>query len=123
MGRDVLPLPFITVAKARNSCRAGGWPTATPSGQGDRRDQTMRCVSGRSAPALAAAIAGIMLSVSACSGPGGGAAICASAGGTVVDGTCSRWSVRLEAAKQMCETSGGVFLAGQDTCAYGMGGP
>jgi hypothetical protein len=75
-----------------------------------------------SARRLAAALATIALALSACA-TGGGAGICEAAGGTYAGGTCSRWSPVLEAAKRMCETRGGVFLAGQDTCAFGMGGP
>jgi hypothetical protein len=61
----------------------------------------------------------------------GGAAGCAlrgtalgeAAGGTYAGGTCIRWSPDQQAAQDACETSGGVYLGGQDTCEFGMGGP
>jgi hypothetical protein len=52
--------------------------------------------------------------LSACAASGGSAGICEAAGGTYVDGTCTRSSPSLDAARRAC---------GQDTCAFGMGGP
>src|SRR5262245_42441756 len=69
-----------------------------------------------------AVLVAVALMISGCAGAGG-AAMCEAAGGTYASGTCSRWNAELEAAKQRCETRGGVFLAGQDRCAFGMGGP
>ncbi len=51
------------------------------------------------------------------------AAICASAGGTYVGGTCSRWTPRRQAAEDFCESQGGVYLTGDERCAFGEGGP
>ena len=51
------------------------------------------------------------------------ASVCKSAGGTYVGSTCSRSSPREQAVKESCESGGGVFLRGQDLCAYGEGGP
>jgi hypothetical protein len=49
--------------------------------------------------------------------------ICEGAGGTYVGGTCSRWGPRQQAEEQMCESSGGVYLRGEESCAVGEGGP
>ena len=71
-------------------------------------------------------LAGIVLSLAGCAGSGGrlsGTALCEAAGGTYTGGTCSRWGPAQQAAQEMCETSGGVYLAGQEQCAFGMGGP
>ena len=51
------------------------------------------------------------------------AASCARAGGAYRDGICERWSAGQQAAREACESRGGVYLTGQDSCAYGMGGP
>src|SRR5262245_2282850 len=69
--------------------------------------------------ALGTVAAGLALTLSACAG--GGVAICEAAGGQYVGGTCSGWTSALEVAKEWCETHGGVFLAGQNTCAFGLG--
>lgn len=50
-------------------------------------------------------------------------AICEGAGGTYVGGTCSRWGPREEEAQQMCESHGGVYLRGEESCVLGGGGP
>jgi len=76
----------------------------------------MRAV--RSVPFAIAA----MLSLAGCSA--GGLAICTSAGGTYEAGTCTRsTSAEQQAAEQQCEGRGGVYLRGQDTCEFGVGGP
>lgn len=62
-----------------------------------------------------------LLSLTACSS--GALAICASTGGTYAAGTCTRSSADQQAAEQLCEARGGVYLRGQDTCAIGAGGP
>jgi hypothetical protein len=62
-----------------------------------------------------------LLSLGACSA--GGPSVCASAGGTYAAGTCTRSSAGQEAAEQLCQARGGVFLRGQDICAVGAGGP
>jgi hypothetical protein len=51
------------------------------------------------------------------------AAICASAGGTYTGGTCSKSNARLRAAEDACESVGGVYLMGDERCAFGEGGP
>lgn len=61
----------------------------------------------------------VLLSLTACSA--GGAAICASVGGTYAAGVCTR--AGHEAAAQECQARGGVYLTGQDICAVGAGGP
>jgi hypothetical protein len=73
----------------------------------------------RLSPGLLAIAA--LLSLTACSS--GALAICASAGGTYAAGTCTRSSADQQAAEQLCEARGGVYLRGQDTCAIGAGGP
>lgn len=68
-------------------------------------------------------LAGIVLSLAGCVGSGlSGTALCEAAGGTYTGATCSRWGPGQQAAKKMCETSGGVYLAGQEQCEFGMGG-
>ena len=60
----------------------------------------------------------VVLPVTGCAG----ASICAAAGGTYADGTCTRWSAGQEAAEQWCQRHGGVYLRGQDDCQFGAGG-
>jgi len=67
-----------------------------------------------------AAVAALALSVAGCAGASG-TAICEAAGGTYTAGTCSRSSPGQQAAERACEGRGGVYLSGQDTCAFGMG--
>lgn len=50
------------------------------------------------------------------------ATLCAAAGGAYTDRTCIRWSPGLQAAQDACAAVGGVYLGGQDTCAFGAGG-
>jgi hypothetical protein len=49
--------------------------------------------------------------------------ICKAAGGAYAGGACIRWSPSQQAAQEACETSGGVYQGGLDTCEFGMGGP
>jgi len=49
--------------------------------------------------------------------------LCAGAGGAYTAGACTRWSPGQQAAQDGCEASGGVYLGGNDTCEFGMGGP
>ena len=75
---------------------------------------------------MTAVLAGIVLSLAGCAGSGGrlsGTALCEAAGGTYTGGTCSRWGPAQQAAQEMCETSGGVKLAGQERCEFGIGAP
>jgi len=72
-------------------------------------------------PSLGLLAVAALLSLTACSS--GTLAICASAGGTYAAGTCTRSSADQQAAEQLCEARGGVYLRGQDTCAIGAGGP
>jgi hypothetical protein len=62
----------------------------------------------------------ILLCLAACSP---GQAICTSAGGTYSVGTCTRSSANQQAAEQLCQARGGVYLRGQDSCAIGASGP
>ncbi len=71
--------------------------------------------------ASSAALAAALLSLAGCAL--NGTAICEAAGGTYVGGTCSRWGPRQRAAQEMCESNGGVYLTGEDRCAFGEGGP
>jgi hypothetical protein len=66
-----------------------------------------------------------ILALSACtgSGPFSATAICERAGGDYVGNTCAhRWTPAELAARQWCETHGGVYLQG-DGCEFGEGGP
>lgn len=65
-------------------------------------------------------LAGIVLSLAGCGLSG--TALCEAAGGTYTGDTCSRWGPAQQAAQEMCETSGGVYLTGTEECAFGMGG-
>jgi hypothetical protein len=74
---------------------------------------------------LGAVIVSAVLTLSACTGTGrfSATAICERSGGDYVAGTCEhRWTPDELAAKQWCETHGGVFL-GHDSCEFGSGGP
>ena len=68
---------------------------------------------------IATAVA--LVSLAGCAGDA--AAICASAGGTYTGSTCSKSNERLRAAEAACESVGGVFLMGDERCAFGEGGP
>jgi hypothetical protein len=69
------------------------------------------------------AIGIVALALSSCSGVEAGK-ICAAAGGTYRAGTCeAELGPAQREAKQWCETHGGVYLAGQGSCAFGEGGP
>ena len=70
---------------------------------------------------LVRAIVLAALVAAGCAGGLGGASLCEGAGGAYAGGTCSQSSPSLQAAKDSCETRGGVFLAGQNICAYGLG--
>ncbi len=67
-----------------------------------------------------------VLALSACTGTGrfSAAAICERAGGDYVGNTCQhRWTPAELAAKQWCETHGGVYSVGDGGCQLGSGGP
>ena len=68
-----------------------------------------------------AAGAVVLLSLAGCARDA--AAICAAAGGTYTGSTCSKSNERLRAAEAACESVGGVFLMGDERCAFGEGGP
>ena len=68
---------------------------------------------------VAAAVA--LLSLGGCARDA--AAICTSAGGIYTGSTCSKSNERLRAAEAACESVGGVFLMGDERCAFGEGGP
>jgi hypothetical protein len=62
-----------------------------------------------------------MLSLAACTtGQFSAPAICEATGSHWVDGACQLTSDQL-ALKQWCETHGGVYLRGNDDCAFGEG--
>jgi hypothetical protein len=63
----------------------------------------------------------VVIALAGCAG--GAVSLCESAGGTYAGGTCSGWGPRQDAEQRMCDMSGGVYLAGQGECAFGMGGP
>jgi len=48
--------------------------------------------------------------------------LCRNAGGTYTNGSCDASTPAQKAAKEWCETHGGVYLAGQEYCAFGAGG-
>jgi len=54
-------------------------------------------------------------------GCAGAPATCASAGGRYVDGTCVKSGLTELAIRRYCEERGAVFLAGSNTCAWGIG--
>jgi hypothetical protein len=49
--------------------------------------------------------------------------ICQNAGGRYTTGGCDASTPAQQAARDWCETAGGVYLAGQEYCAFGHGGP
>ena len=49
------------------------------------------------------------------------AAICARAGGTFAGGACIRSGPEEAAVKRLCQERGAIYLAGSNTCAYGVG--
>jgi hypothetical protein len=79
----------------------------------------LRVFSGLVGAVLVAAV----LTLSACTGRLSATTICARSGGDYVGGTCEHnWTSGELAAKEWCETHGGVFL-GHDRCEFGSGGP
>jgi hypothetical protein len=69
-------------------------------------------------------IVAAILPLSACSGTGrfSATAICERSGGRYVERTCERESSPEElATKQWCQTHGGVYLSGNETCEWGYG--
>jgi len=72
---------------------------------------------------LGAVIVAAVLTLSACTGTFSATALCERSGGDWVAGTCAHhWTPGELAAKEWCETHGGVFLA-HDSCEFGSGGP
>jgi len=71
---------------------------------------------------LIALIGAAFLLLTACAGGLNGRAICEAGGGRYAGSTCE---TQLRAGqlefRQWCETHGGVYLTGQDDCAFGMG--
>ena len=49
--------------------------------------------------------------------------ICENAGGRYTSSGCDTSTPAKRAAQDRCETQGGVYLAGQERCAFGEGGP
>lgn len=73
-------------------------------------------------PHILRVLAGTMaIALSCLSGCAGAAATCASAGGRYVDGTCTKSGPAELAVRRYCQERGAVFLAGSNTCAYGIG--
>ena len=64
------------------------------------------------------------LLLTACASGFDSAAICDAAGGRWVGGLCEyRLTPEQLALRQWCETQGGRYLTGDNTCAFGRGGP
>jgi hypothetical protein len=69
-------------------------------------------------------VVGAVLSLSACTGAGRISDLCGATGGHWVGAICQHQWTRAERAEQAgCEGAGGVYLQGDDTCAFGEGGP
>ena len=69
---------------------------------------------------IGAALVVTILCVAACADS---AAICSQAGGEYANGACTLSDSSQLAVRHWCETHGGVYLAGPNTCGYGSGGP
>ena len=65
------------------------------------------------------AITAAALTLAGCAAPG--TSLCAAAGGTYERGTCSAPSAN-EAVEAACERRGGMYLPGQNYCAFRGGG-
>jgi len=72
--------------------------------------------------ALSVIVIALMLPLSACS-TDQLVRICRNAGGKYTNTGCDVSSPAQKSAKDWCETHGGVYLAGQEYCALGAGGP
>jgi hypothetical protein len=72
--------------------------------------------------ALSVTVVALMLVLSACS-TAQLIRICENAGGRYTNGGCDTSTPAKQAARDWCETHGGVYLAGQEYCAFGEGGP
>ena len=73
---------------------------------------------------LLGTVVAVALSLSACSGTGrfSATAICERSGGHYDGGTCEHESSpEALATKQWCQTHGGVYLDGNETCEWGYG--
>ena len=71
-----------------------------------------------------AIIAAGALALTACASGLDAAAICERAGGRWAGGLCEyRLTPEQLALRQWCETQGGRYLNGDNTCAFGRGGP
>ena len=71
--------------------------------------------------ALAGLIMTLAITLSCLSGCAGSAGTCASAGGTYADGACTLSGPEVDAMKRRCQERGAPYLAGSNTCAYGIG--
>jgi len=71
--------------------------------------------------ALSVIVIALMLLLSACS-TDQLVRICQNAGGRYTNEGCDASTPAQKAAKDWCETHGGVYLAGQEYCAFGAGG-
>jgi hypothetical protein len=72
--------------------------------------------------ALRVTVVALMLVFSACS-TAQLIRICENAGGRYTNEGCDTSTPAKQAARDWCETHGGVYLAGQESCAFGAGGP
>jgi hypothetical protein len=75
----------------------------------------------RTPVSLSMIVVPLMLLLSACT-TDQLARICQNAGGRYTAEGCDASTPAQKAAKDWCETHGGVYLAGQDYCAFGAGG-
>jgi len=71
--------------------------------------------------ALAGPSAALTIAVSCLAGCAASAATCASAGGTFANGACTLSGPDVDAMKRRCQERGAPYLAGSNTCAYGIG--
>src|SRR5262249_25877170 len=107
-------------AEPESSRRGVALDGGPPTGADRQAVSTLRSrVPG--AWSVALAIVAVSLSLAGCSLDA--AATCKAAGGTYVGSTCTRSGPREDALRQQCELGGGVYLRGQELCAYGSGGP
>ena len=76
----------------------------------------------RALVALSVTVVALMLLLSACT-TAQLCRICQNAGGRYTTEGCDASTPAQQAARDWCETHGGVYLAGQEYCAFGEGGP
>jgi len=89
-------------------------------GQGEELHPPFDRKWGRAVSRIGAALVVTILCGAGCADS---AAICTQAGGEYTNGACVLSGPSQLAVRQWCETHGGVYLAGPNTCGYGSGGP